>query len=202
MPTIRRALISLTDKGGIVEFARHLTELKVELISTGGTARVLRDAGLAVTDVSEVTGFPEMLDGRVKTINPRIAAGVLAIRDNPAHMAALAEHSIGTIDMVVVNLYPFEATVAKPGVTLEDAVENIDIGGPTMLRSAAKNHAYVTVVTDPADYPRVLAEMKSNGAGTSLKLRNELACKVYRRTSEYDAAITAYLTKAYGVTLR
>lgn len=193
MPTIRRALISLTDKGGIVEFARHLTELKVELVSTGGTARVLRDAGLAVTDVSEVTGFPEMLDGRVKTINPRIAAGVLAIRDNPAHMAALAEHGIGTIDMVVVNLYAFEKTAAKPGVTREEMIENIDIGGPTLIRAAAKNWQDVAVVTDPGDYASLAEELRANSANLSQATHWKLAQKAFSLTASYDRAISARL---------
>lgn len=193
MPIIRRALISLTDKGGIVEFARELTELNIELISTGGTARVLREAGLKVTDVSEVTGFPEMLDGRVKTIHPRIAAGVLAMRENPEHMAALAEHSIGTIDMVVVNLYAFEKTAAKPGVTLGEMIENIDIGGPTLIRAAAKNWQDVAVVTDPGDYAALAEELRSNAGQLSKATHWKLAQKAFALTARYDCAISARL---------
>jgi phosphoribosylaminoimidazolecarboxamide formyltransferase/IMP cyclohydrolase len=193
MTTIRRALISLTDKGGIVEFARQLAELKVELISTGGTARVLRGAGLQVIDVSEVTGFPEMLDGRVKTINPRISAGVLAVRDNPEHMAALASHGIGTIDMVVVNLYAFEKTAAKPGVTIEEMIENIDIGGPTLIRAAAKNWQDVAVVTDPGDYVCLTEELRANAGQLSKATHWKLAQKAFSLTASYDRAISARL---------
>ncbi len=202
MPNIRRALISLTDKGGIIEFARELADLKVELISTGGTARVLREAGLQVTDVSEVTGFPEMLDGRVKTINPRIAAGVLAMRDNPAHMAALTQHSIGAIDMVVVNLYAFEKTAAKPGVTREELIENIDIGGPTLIRAAAKNWQDVAVVTDPGDYAPLAAELRATGGQLSKPTVWKLAQKAFTLTANYDRAISARLAQidADGVT--
>ncbi len=190
---IQRALISVSDKTGVVDFAGALAQMGVDLLSTGGTAKALREAGLPVRDVSEFTGFPEMLDGRVKTLHPKVHGGLLYLRGNSAHEATVQEHNIQPIDLVCVNLYPFEATVAKPGVSFEDAIENIDIGGPSMLRSAAKNHRSVTVVTDPADYARVLAAMKTNGGGTTEELRRELAQKVYARTAQYDAAIAAYL---------
>ena len=196
---VKRALVSVSDKAGIVEFAKELVALGVEILSTGGTARALSEAGVPVRSVDNYTGFPEMMDGRVKTLHPKVHAALLYLRDNPKHVAEKEKHNIEDIDMVVVNLYPFEATIAKPDVTLEDAVENIDIGGPTMLRSAAKNHAYLAVVTDPADYSRILSEMKANDGVVSAELKNELAVKVYRRTSEYDAMITDYLGKAYGV---
>ena len=163
MAVIKRALISVSDKTGIVEFARELSGFGVEILSTGGTASLLRQEGLTVMDVSEYTGFPEMLDGRVKTLHPKVHGGLLGMRENPAHVAKMKEHGIEPIDMVVVNLYPFEATVAKPDCSLEDAIENIDIGGPTMLRSAAKNNRDVTVVVDHADYAQVLGEMKGSG---------------------------------------
>src|ERR671925_1336562 len=163
MAKITRALISVSDKTGIVEFSRELAKLGIELLSTGGTAKMLRDAGVAVKDVSEFTGFPEMLDGRVKTLHPKVHGGLLGMRSNPEHVATMRAHGIEPIDMVVVNLYPFEATVAKPGCTLEEAIENIDIGGPTMLRSAAKNHAGVAVVVDPADYAPLLEELRTTG---------------------------------------
>src|SRR5215472_8029093 len=157
---IRRALLSVSDKSGLVELARTLTRHGVELISTGGTRKTLADAGLPVRDISEVTGFPEILDGRVKTLHPRVHGGILAVRDNPQHQAALREHQITPIDLVVCNLYPFEATVARPGSTREEIIENIDIGGPSMIRSAAKNHHDVAVLTDPAQYPAVIDELR------------------------------------------
>ena len=160
MSVIKRALISLSDKTGIVPFAQELASFGVELLSTGGTAKLLRDAGLTVKDVADFTGFPEMLDGRVKTLHPKVHGGILGMRDNPAHVAKMQEYGIENIDMVVVNLYPFEATVAKEGCTLEDAIENIDIGGPTMLRSAAKNNRDVTVIVDHRDYAQILEEMR------------------------------------------
>jgi phosphoribosylaminoimidazolecarboxamide formyltransferase/IMP cyclohydrolase len=193
MATITRALISLSDKSGIVEFAQELAGFGVEILSTGGTATLLRDAGLSVKDVSEFTGFPEMLDGRVKTLHPKVHGGLLGMRSNPAHVAKMAEHGIQPIDMVVVNLYPFEATVAKGDCTLEEAIENIDIGGPTMLRSAAKNNPDVTVITDPADYATVLAEMKASGGAVSRGTNFKLAVKVFQRTAAYDAAISNWL---------
>jgi phosphoribosylaminoimidazolecarboxamide formyltransferase / IMP cyclohydrolase len=192
---IKRALISLSDKSGAAEFAKRLADLGVELISTGGTAKALRDAGLRVTDVSEVTGFPEMMDGRVKTLHPKIHGAFLALRDNADHVASLHEHDIQPIDMVVVNLYPFEATVAKEGVALEEAVENIDIGGPAMIRSASKNWRDVAIVTDPQLYPDLISEMQSNDASLSLETRQRLAVLAYTRTASYDLAISSYLAR-------
>ncbi len=191
MAKIRRALLSVSDKTGLAAFARTLAGAGVELISTGGTAKALRDAGLEVIDLSAYTGFPEMLDGRVKTLHPKVHGGLLYLRGNPAHEQAVRDHGIQPIDLVVVNLYPFEGTVARSGVTLEEAVENIDIGGPSMLRSAAKNHEHVTVVVDPADYAVVADQIKATG-GTTLELRRQLAVKVYARTSAYDAAIASH----------
>ncbi|BEQ13014.1 hypothetical protein FAK_00800 [Desulfoferula mesophila] len=192
---IMRALISVTDKGGVADFAKSLADMGVTIISTGGTMKAIADAGVPVTKVSEVTGFPEMLDGRVKTLHPRIHGGILARRDDSTHRAQLAEHHIAPIDLVCVNLYAFEATVAKEGCTFEDAIENIDIGGPCLIRAAAKNCADVTVVTDPADYATVLAEMQENGGGTSLATRKKLAAKAFRLTNRYDGAIADYLEK-------
>ena len=196
MSKIERALISVSDKTDLVPFAQVLSRAGVEMISTGGTARVLREAGIEVQDLSDYTGFPEMLDGRVKTLHPMVHGGLLFLRENEEHTATAAEHGIRPIDLVVVNLYPFEQTVAKPDVTLEDAIENIDIGGPSMLRSAAKNHQSVTVVVDPADYSRV-ADQVSSGGETTLELRRELAVKVYSRTAAYDGAIALHLAKVY-----
>lgn len=193
MPRIQRALLSVTDKTGLADFARGLASLGVELISTGGTARLLREAGLAVRDVSEVTGFPEILDGRVKTIHPVIAAGVLARREVPEHRAALAEHGIAPIDMVVVNLYAFEKAAAKPRATVEELIENIDIGGPTMIRAAAKNYQDVAVVTCAEDYAALLEEMRGSGGSLSLRTCWNLARKAFALTARYDAAITARL---------
>jgi phosphoribosylaminoimidazolecarboxamide formyltransferase/IMP cyclohydrolase len=189
---VRRALVSVHDKTGVVDFARGLTRLGVEILSTGGTARLLRDAGIAVRDVSDVTGFPEMLDGRVKTLHPNIHGGILARRDVPAHLDALERHGIPPIDLVVVALYPFEATVAKPGVTLAEAIEQIDVGGPTMIRAAAKNHSSVAVITDGAQYRPVLDELEASGA-LSDATRFRLAQEAFRRTAQYDAAIAAWL---------
>lgn len=197
MAKIERALLSVSDKSGLVEFAKTLAVAGVELISTGGTAKVLREAGLVVKDISEHTGFPEMLDGRVKTLHPKIHGGLLYLRESPEHAATVKEHDIAPIDLVVVNLYPFEATVAKSDVTLEEAIENIDIGGPSMLRSAAKNHGSVTVVTDPSDYARVARQIESGG-NTTPELRQELCTKVYARTAAYDAAIATHLGKAFS----
>ncbi len=193
MATIKRALISVSDKTGIVDFASGLSRFNVEILSTGGTAKMLREAGLAVKEVSEYTGFPEMLDGRVKTLHPKIHGGLLGRRDNPAHVAKMEEHAIMPIDMVVVNLYPFEATVANPDCTLEDAIENIDIGGPTMLRSAAKNNRDVTVVSDWEDYAAVLDEMQANAGAVSAATNFRLAVKVYQHTAAYDGAISNWL---------
>ena len=194
---INRALLSVSDKTGLIPFAQTLAKAGVELISTGGTAKALREAGLKVLDISEHTGFPEMLDGRVKTLHPKVHGGLLYIRGNAAHEAAAKEHGITPIDLVVVNLYPFEATVAKPNVSLHDAIENIDIGGPSMLRSAAKNHDSVTVIVDPADYAEVAKQISETG-NTTLELRRLLAAKVYARTAAYDAAIAAHLQKEFA----
>ncbi len=202
MAKITRALISVSDKTGVLEFAKGLAGYGVEILSTGGTAKMLRDAGLAVKDVSDFTGFPEMLDGRVKTLHPKVHGGLLGMRGNPEHVAKMKEHGIEPIDLVAVNLYPFEATVAKEGCTLEDAIENIDIGGPTMLRSAAKNYPDVTVVTDHADYARVLEEMAASGGGVSRETNFALAVKVYQHTAAYDGAISNYLGARLDGTVR
>ncbi|MEN6430893.1 MAG: bifunctional phosphoribosylaminoimidazolecarboxamide formyltransferase/IMP cyclohydrolase [Coriobacteriales bacterium] len=193
--SIKRALVSVTDKTGIVEFCSALSsEFGVEIVSTGGTAKALAEAGVPVRPIDDFTGFPEMMDGRVKTLHPRVHGGLLARRDVPEHMAAAAEHGIGMIDMVVVNLYAFEATVAREGVSEAEAIENIDIGGPSMLRSAAKNFESVTVVTDPACYGSVLAEMRENGGATMRETRRAFATEVFRLTSAYDSAIWMYLS--------
>ncbi|MGA2552269.1 MAG: bifunctional phosphoribosylaminoimidazolecarboxamide formyltransferase/IMP cyclohydrolase [Burkholderiaceae bacterium] len=190
----KQALLSVSDKTGLVEFARGLIGQGFRILSTGGTAKTLADHGVAVTEVAHYTGSPEILDGRVKTLHPRIHAGLLAKRSDPQHVAALAQHEIGTIDLLAVNLYPFEATVAKPGCSFDEAIENIDIGGPAMLRAAAKNHGDVTVIVDPADYPLVLEEMASHAGSVSAQTRFELAKKVFAHTAAYDGAITNYLT--------
>ncbi|HVF42172.1 MAG TPA: bifunctional phosphoribosylaminoimidazolecarboxamide formyltransferase/IMP cyclohydrolase [Pyrinomonadaceae bacterium] len=192
---IRRALLSVSDKTGLVDFARSLAGFGVEILSTGGTAKALRDAGLEVRDVSDVTGFPEMLDGRVKTLHPRIHGGILAVRDNPEHARALEEHRIGPIDMVVVNLYPFEQTIAREGVTLEEAVEQIDIGGPAMVRSAAKNFRDAAVVVSPNSYREVLEELRHTGGSLSSETREQLALYAFAHTSAYDSAIFEFLNE-------
>lgn len=197
MGRIQRALLSVSDKAGLVSLAKTLAGAGVQLISTGGTAKALREAGLEVTDLSTYTGFPEMLDGRVKTLHPKVHGGLLYIRGNAGHEQAVQEHGIQPIDLVVVNLYPFEQTIARPNVSLHDAIENIDIGGPSMLRSAAKNHAFVTVVVDPADYDAVAEQVKADG-NTTLELRRQLAAKVFARTAAYDAAIASHLSKTFG----
>ncbi len=189
---IERALISLTDKSGIEGFARELEQLGIEILSTGGTAKKMRDHGILVKDVSEFTGFPEMLDGRVKTLHPMVHGGILAQKNNPDHLRQMEEHGLKPIDLVAVNLYAFEKTVADPACTLARAIENIDIGGPTMLRSSAKNFHDVTVIVDPADYPRVLAEIRATG-NTTLKTRFRLAMKVFALTGRYDTAIVNWL---------
>ncbi|MBI3096994.1 MAG: bifunctional phosphoribosylaminoimidazolecarboxamide formyltransferase/IMP cyclohydrolase [Planctomycetes bacterium] len=197
MPTdrkIRRALLSVTDKTGLADFARGLLAYDVELLSTGGTAQALRDAGCPVTDISEYTGFPEMLGGRVKTLHPKVHGGILGIRGNPEHAVAMSQHGILPIDLVCVNLYRFEETVSRDGVTRAEAVESIDIGGPSMIRSAAKNHEDVAVVTDPQSYPAVLEEMKAEGGGLRLSTRQRLAAEAFALTARYDAAITGYLS--------
>jgi phosphoribosylaminoimidazolecarboxamide formyltransferase / IMP cyclohydrolase len=194
MGKIQRAIVSVTDKTGVVEFVKSLSKFGVQILSTGGTARTLRDSGLSVMDISRYTGFPEMLDGRVKTLHPKVHGGLLGVRDNPEHVKMMEAHGILNIDMVVVNLYQFEKTVAREGVTLEEAVENIDIGGPAMLRSAAKNYRDVTVLVDPTDYGPVLKEMEETGGATSLKTRFGLAGKVFQVTHRYDGAIARYLS--------
>ena len=194
---IQRALLSVSDKTGLIPFARILAQAGIEIISTGGTAKALREAGLKVKDISEHTGFPEMLDGRVKTLHPKVHGGLLYIRGNVTHEEAVKAHGISPIDLVVVNLYPFEATVARPDVSLNDAIENIDIGGPSMLRSAAKNHDSVTVVVDPFDYADVAKQISETG-NTTLDLRRKLAAKVFARTAAYDAAIAAHLQKEFA----
>ncbi|HVG52301.1 MAG TPA: bifunctional phosphoribosylaminoimidazolecarboxamide formyltransferase/IMP cyclohydrolase [Xanthobacteraceae bacterium] len=186
---IGRALLSVSDKTGLIDFARALSAHGIELISTGGTAKAIAEAGLTVRDVSDLTGFPEMMDGRVKTLHPKVHGGLLAIRENAEHAASMKQHGIAPIDLLVVNLYPFEATVAK-GAKYDDCVENIDIGGPAMIRAAAKNHQDVTVVVEPEDYATVLAELAANNGATSLTLRKKLAAKAYARTAAYDAAIS------------
>ena len=194
MAQIKRALLSVSDKTGLVEFARGLSVLGVELVSTGGTAKSLADAGLPILGISEVTQFPEMLDGRVKTLHPAVHGALLADRSKPQHMETIAAHGIVPIDLVVVNLYPFAETIAKPGVSREEAVENIDIGGPSMIRSAAKNHASVAVVVSPADYSAVLAEMERSEGGVSQATRSRLAAQAFAHTAAYDATITNYLS--------
>jgi phosphoribosylaminoimidazolecarboxamide formyltransferase/IMP cyclohydrolase len=195
MVKIKRALISVSDKEGILDFAKELNKFGVEILSTGGTAKLLRDNNIPVKEVSEYTGFPEMLDGRVKTLHPKIHGGLLALRDNPEHMKTLQEHNIGLIDMVVVNLYPFEKTVQKPGVSTEEAIENIDIGGPSMLRSAAKNHRSVAVICNPGRYNQVIEELKKNKGSLSENLMRDLGIEVFGRTSQYDKSIHEYLAK-------
>jgi len=193
MLKVKRALISVSDKTGILDFAKELDKLGIEVLSTGGTAKLLRENSIPVKEVSEYTGFPEMLDGRVKTLHPKIHAGLLALRNNNEHMNTLKEHDIGLIDMVVVNLYPFEKTTQKPGVKIEEVIENIDIGGPSMLRSAAKNHQSVAVVCNPGRYSQIIAELKKNKGSLSESLMRELAIEVFGLTSHYDGAIHNYL---------
>ncbi len=188
---IKRALVSVSDKAGLVDFAKQLSEYGVEILSTGGTSKALKDAGLTVKDVSDHTGFPEMMDGRVKTLHPKVHGGILSVRDNADHKAAQEQHGIGDIDLVVVNLYPFAATVAK-GAGYDECIENIDIGGPAMVRSAAKNHAFVAIVTDPADYAAVMEEMNTNNGATTFELRKTLAARAYAHTANYDSTISGW----------
>ncbi|HHS89380.1 MAG TPA: bifunctional phosphoribosylaminoimidazolecarboxamide formyltransferase/IMP cyclohydrolase [Rhodobacteraceae bacterium] len=195
---IRRALFSVSDKTGLLEFAQALAAHGVELLSTGGTAREMRDAGLAVTDVAEVTGFPEMMDGRVKTLHPAVHGGLLALRDNARHQAAMKQHGIAPIDLLVVNLYPFEAAVAR-GAGYAECIENIDIGGPAMIRAAAKNHAFVTVLTDVKDYPSLLGELDRHKGATCLRFRKKLAQNAYARTAAYDAAVSNWMAGAVDI---
>lgn len=197
MFAIRRALISVTDKTGVVDFAKGLQRFGVHILSTGGTARLLRDQGVEISEVADYTGFPEMLDGRVKTLHPKIHGGILGIRENETHVKTMAEHGIEPIDMVVVNLYRFSETVERPGCTLADAIENIDIGGPTMIRAAAKNNLYVAVVTDPSDYATILEEMGHRSGRVSRETSLDLARKAFCLTHTYDGNICDYLT---GVT--
>ena len=193
---VKTALVSVSDKTGIVEFSRSLVDMGVRIISTGGTARALREAGISVTSVDQVTGFPEILNGRVKTLHPKIHGGLLAVRDSEDHMKQLKDNGVDTIDLVVVNLYPFEKTIAREDVSIEDAIENIDIGGPTMLRSAAKNYRYVGAVIDPADYEIVLGELKAEGE-LSEDTRKYLSAKVFRHTADYDSAIDTFLSDRF-----
>src|SRR5437868_6649369 len=186
---VKRALISVSDKSGLIDFARALAGHGIELVSTGGTAKAIAEAGLKVRDVSDLTGFPEMMDGRVKTLHPKVHGGLLAIRDNTEHAASMRDHGIAPIDLLVVNLYPFEATVEK-GASFEECIENIDIGGPAMIRAAAKNHDDVAVIVEPQDYEAVLDELAANKGATTLALRRRLAAKAYARTAAYDAAIS------------
>ena len=191
---IKRALISVSNKEGVVEFARQLHEAGVEIISTGGTMKAIKEAGIPVTYVSDVTGFPEIMDGRVKTLNPYIHGGILAVRDNEEHVAQMEKHGIKGIDLVAVNLYPFKETIAKPDVTLAEAIENIDIGGPAMVRASAKNFKFVTIVTNPAKYEEVIAQIKKNG-GVDDRTRMELAQEAFAHTAAYDDMIQDYLAK-------
>ena len=191
----KKAIISVSDKTGIIELAKGLTKYGYQIISTGGTAKVLQDTGIDVTLISEVTGFPEILEGRVKTLHPHVFGGLLARRDNPVHQRQLQEQNILPIEMVVVNLYPFEQTISKEEVTLEDAIENIDIGGPSLLRAAAKNYQDVAVIVDPADYQEILGELSTSDGKISLSTKEKLAVKVFRHTSYYDSIISRYLTK-------
>ena len=193
MRTIKRALISVSDKTGIIDFARELKHFNVEIISTGGTAKALRDAGIDVRDISDVTGFPEMMDGRVKTLHPRVHGGLLALRDNPEHVAAMQQHGIEPIDMVVVNLYPFAQTISREGVTREEAIEQIDIGGPAMIRSAAKNATDVAVVVNPNQYPHLIEELHQNAGSISIPTLHRLGAEAFRHTASYDATVSSYL---------
>ena len=195
---IRRALISVSDKTGIVDLAHALSGFDVEIISTGGTAQTLRDAGLEVRDISDVTGFPEMMDGRVKTLHPRVHGGLLAIRDNPVHVAAMQQHAIEPIDLVAVNLYPFAETIKRPGVTREEAIEQIDIGGPAMIRSAAKNSQDVAVVVSPGQYAEVIEELKAHGGALSINTRHRLAQAAFEQTAQYDSMVSSYLAGSTG----
>ena len=194
---MKRAIISVSNKEGVVPFAQELTKLGYEIISTGGTRKALEAAGVKTIGISDVTGFPEIMDGRVKTLHPKVHGGLLSVRTNPEHVKEMETNGIAPIDMVVVNLYPFKQTIEKEGTTFEDAIENIDIGGPSMLRSAAKNHAFVTVVVDNADYATVLDELKTHG-DTTLETRCRLAAKVFRHTAAYDTYISTYLTEKTG----
>ena len=198
---IKTALLSVSDKTDLVAFAKRLVAHDVKIVSTGGTARALIEAGLEVTPISELTGFPEMMDGRVKTLHPKVHGGLLALRDNEEHVAALEKHQITPIDLVCVNLYPFESTVADEGVTDAEAIEQIDIGGPCMIRSSAKNHKFVTCVTNPKQYDQVCNDMDSHGGGTTYELRKELAAAAFAKTAKYDTAITTWMQQRWQVTV-
>lgn len=195
---IKTAMLSVSDKSDLIAFARRLSQYGTQLISTGGTARALREAGLEVTAIEQLTGFPEMMDGRVKTLHPRVHGGLLALRDDEAHQQAMKEHGINPIDLVCVNLYPFEQTVADPNVTDSDAIENIDIGGPSMIRSAAKNHRFVTCVTDPRQYDEVSTELQNHNGATTLALRQRLAAAAFARTAAYDTAISRWMSQRWS----
>ncbi|MGB0968854.1 MAG: bifunctional phosphoribosylaminoimidazolecarboxamide formyltransferase/IMP cyclohydrolase, partial [Halocynthiibacter sp.] len=195
---IRRALISVSDKTGLIDLARALADRGVELLSTGGSAAAIRDAGIAVKDVSDITNFPEMMDGRVKTLHPKVHGGLLALRDNKDHVAAMSEHGIDAIDLLVVNLYPFEAALAR-GAEYDEMIENIDIGGPAMIRAAAKNHGFVTTVVDVEDYDKLLGDMDQHNGATCPKFRKKLAQIAYARTGAYDAAVSTWMASAIGV---
>lgn len=199
MPGINRALISVSDKEGVVEFAKTLSDMGIEIISTGGTAKTLSEAGIKVTGISEVTGFPEMMEGRVKTLHPAVHGGLLADRSKPDHMRQIEEQGIKPIDLVAVNLYPFAKTIANPDVSLQDAIENIDIGGPSMVRSSAKNFASVTIIVDPSDYNKVLEEIQSGNGETSYETRSKLAAKAFAHTAAYDTMISAFFKEKFGV---
>ncbi|MCI1821581.1 MAG: IMP cyclohydrolase [Megasphaera sp.] len=194
---VKRALVSVSDKTGVVALGKALADMGIEIISTGGTMHALKEAGVPVMAVQDVTGFPEMMGGRVKTLHPKIHGGILAIRDNPDHVQAMKEHGIVGIDLVVVNLYPFQQTIAKPGVTLAEAIENIDIGGPCMVRASAKNNKYVAIVTNPEKYDEIISLLKKNGEFTD-EYRLELAQEAFHHTAVYDTAIAAYLAKQIG----
>jgi phosphoribosylaminoimidazolecarboxamide formyltransferase / IMP cyclohydrolase len=195
MAKIKRVVISVSDKSGVAAFAKELDAFGVEFLSTGGTAKMLREAGLKVKDISEYTGFPEMLDGRVKTLHPKVHGGLLGVRSNPEHVKTMKQHAIENIDMLVINLYPFKQTISRQGCTFEEAIENIDIGGPAMLRSGAKNFESVTVIIDPADYKVVIDEMKKNNGEVSRNTNFKLAAKVFKTTHEYDGMISKYLNE-------
>ena len=193
---VKRALLSVSDKTGIIAFAQKLAEKNIEILSTGGTAKILQKNNVPVLSVDSFTGHPEIMDGRVKTLHPKVHGGILAIRDNPLHQEHMRQNGIQPIDLVVVNLYPFKQTIARSGVTVEEAIENIDIGGPTMVRSSAKNHAWVTIIVDPADYASIIAELDENGT-ISFDTRKKCAVKAFRHTADYDTTIHTYLAKVY-----
>jgi len=195
--TVKRAIISVSDKRGVLEFAKALSALKIEIVSTGGTSKLLKENHIPVVEIGAFTGHPELMDGRVKTLHPRVHGGILAVRDNPLHCEQMAQNNIKPIDLVVVNLYPFVQTVERPGVTIEEAIENIDIGGPALVRSAAKNHRFVTVVVDLADYAGIIGEIVKSGM-VSLNTRKRLAAKAFAYTASYDSAIAAYLSNVYA----